>query len=145
MNPRRHKLIRRLSWIATALVWAGLFIGTHIPATRLPDVHVSDKWMHFAAYFGLSAMIYVSTWITNPSRRWTGGMVLAIAMVYGAMDELLQPLVNRDGDVEDWLCDVAGAAAAVMILVVVRRLLQRRPRRPAEASARPVAVAAAET
>ena len=124
MTPRRRKFLRTLLWITTACVWAGLFVATHIPATRLPDVPTSDKLNHFLAYFGLSALIYVSTWITNPSRRWTAALVLAIAMVYGAIDELLQPFVNRHADVNDWLFDVLGAASAVTLLSIVRRIIR---------------------
>jgi VanZ family protein len=118
----------RTLWAGTALLWIGLFIGTHIPAQSLPPMHVSDKTLHFAAYFGLASMIYVSTWITNPRRRWLSVMVLAICMVYGAIDELLQPLVNRHASAKDWIADVAGAACAVLLLALLRRFLSPRAR-----------------
>jgi hypothetical protein len=126
-------------WAATLCLWAGLFIGTHIPARAMPDVRVSDKTLHAAAYFSLAAMIYLSTWIANPSRRRLAVLVLAICMIYGAIDELLQPFVRRHADLEDWLCDVAGAAAAVMLLALLRRLLPggSSPQAPAPAAPPP--------
>ena len=124
--------MRRMLWVLTAGLWAGLFIATHLPAHNLPDVAVSDKFMHFIAYFGLASMIYISTWITNPARRWTGSMVLAIAVVYGIIDEVLQPFVGRHADVKDWVYDVAGAACAVVLLVMIRRIVTARPRHEAK-------------
>lgn len=123
------KKVRVGFWIATAMVWVGMFVSTHIPARQMPAMHVSDKLLHFFAYFGLGAMIYLSTWITNPARKWTGGMVVAIAMVYGAADEALQPFVNRHADVEDWMFDVAGAVCAVGLLVMIRWIVNLRGRR----------------
>ncbi len=123
ISDRRRKL-RNAVWAATALLWIGLFTATHVPAPKLPDLHVSDKTEHFVAYFLLAAMIYLSTWLSNPSRRWTGAMVLAIAMVYGAIDEILQIFVNRHADANDWLADVAGATCAVVLLVIVRQIVE---------------------
>lgn len=114
--------LRYLSWIATIGFWIAIFIATHIPADRLPDVPGSDKTAHFIAYFILAGLLYVSTRLTNPSRTWLGATVIAIAMIYGAIDELLQPLVGRHGDIDDWLYDVVGATTAVFLLAAIRRV-----------------------
>lgn len=117
-----------LSWIVTIGFWIAIFVATHIPANRLPDVHVSDKTAHFVAYFILAALMYISTRLTNPTRTWLGATVIAIAMIYGAIDELLQPLVGRHGDLDDWLYDVAGATTAVFLLAAIRRVWNWYPR-----------------
>lgn len=111
-----------LSWIVTIGFWIAIFVATHIPSDRLPDVHVSDKAAHFVAFFILAALMYISTRLTNPTRTWLGATVIAIAMIYGAIDELLQPLVGRHGDLDDWLYDVAGATTAVFLLATIRRV-----------------------
>ena len=111
-----------LSWIVTIGFWIAIFVATHIPSDRLPDVHVSDKAAHFVAFFILAALMYISTRLTNPTRTWLGATVIAIAMIYGAIDELLQPLVGRHGDLDDWLYDVAGATTAVFLLAAIRRI-----------------------
>lgn len=117
----RHKLLY-LAWAVTIGFWVAIFIATHIPADRLPDVPGSDKTAHFVAYFILAGLLYISTRLTNPTRTWLGATVIAIAMIYGAIDELLQPLVGRHGDLDDWLYDVAGATTAVLLLATIRRL-----------------------
>lgn len=111
-----------LSWIVTIGFWIAIFVATHIPSDRLPDVHVSDKAAHFVAFFILAALMYISTRLTNPTRTWLGATVIAIAMIYGAIDELLQPLVGRHGDLDDWLYDVAGATTSVFLLATIRRI-----------------------
>jgi VanZ family protein len=122
---RRRRGAPLVLWALTACAWIGLFIATHIPAPSMPEMDVSDKTLHFTAYFGLASMMYLSTWITNPSRRWVAAIVLAICMVYGVIDEVLQPFVRRHADVGDWLYDVCGAAIAVLLLATVRRLARR--------------------
>ena len=119
-RPGRKRIY--LSWIVTIGFWIAIFVATHIPANRLPDVHVSDKTAHFVAFFILAALMYISTRLTNPTRTWLGATVIAIAMIYGAIDELLQPLVGRHGDLDDWLYDVAGATTAVFLLATIRRV-----------------------
>ncbi len=120
-SPSRRKLLY-VFWTATAVFWIAIFVATHIPSQRIPDVDVSDKTAHFVAYFMLASLLYISTRLTNPARQWLGATVIAIAMVYGAIDELLQPLVGRHADFDDWLYDVAGATCAVFLLAVIRRL-----------------------
>lgn len=120
LRSRRKR--RYLAWAATIAFWIASFIATHIPAQRLPDVRVNDKTVHFIAYFILAALLYISTRLTNPARTWLGATVIAIAMIYGAIDELLQPLVGRNADMDDWLYDVAGATCAVFLLAAIRRI-----------------------
>lgn len=135
MIRKSYILLRNLMWAATLGLWISLFIATHLPARKLPPMHVSDKFLHFTAYFFLAGMIYLSTWLTNPARRWAGATVLAVLVVYGAIDELLQPLVNRHADVRDWLADVGGAASALVLLMMVRWVVGWRQRScPAAAS-----------
>ena len=122
MTPTLRRKLLRLFWTLTAVFWVSIFVATHIPAQRLPDVSVSDKFMHFVAYFVLASLVYISTRLTNPSRNGLGATVIAIAMVYGAIDELLQPLVNRNADLDDWLYDVGGAVCAVFLLAAARRI-----------------------
>jgi VanZ family protein len=100
--------------------WAGLFVLTHIPIPkRVPPIHVSDKLMHCVAYFVL-AMLGGRAALKRGRRltwkwiaAWTG-----IYALYGAVDEGLQPLVNRNGDVFDWLFDLLGVGMAMAILAL---------------------------
>lgn len=102
---------------------------THIPVPkRLPHIRVSDKLMHYVAYFvlvmlgGRAALkrgrILTWRWIAI----WTG-----IYALYGAVDEGLQPFVGRNGDVFDWLFDLLGVGMAMAILA-----LYSAPAKPAD-------------
>lgn len=134
MTPEHRRKLLLLFWTITIVFWISIFIATHLPAERLPDVPVTDKSAHFIAYFVLAALVYISTRLSNPSRSWLGATVIAIAMIYGAIDELLQPLVHRHGDMYDWLYDVAGATCAVFLLAAARRIYGFWATRPASRS-----------
>ena len=87
---------------------------------------VSDKKLHFAGYFILTALFIlaqqrcgVPTWrrlIATP----------AILAAYGAFDETTQQLVNRNAAFGDWAADVLGVIAAVVIVETALSLLARR-------------------
>lgn len=106
-----------------ALYWIAMFVGTHMPNPEaIVGTEVSDKLLHFSAYFVLMALLLgrdrllAGHWPT--ASRIFRGMVLVTA--YAAADELLQavPGINRHADFQDALADVAGAfgAAAVCFL-----------------------------
>lgn len=125
MSPGRRRILLTGLWAATIVFWITIFVLTHLPAEQLPKVKVTDRWAHFIAYAVLSALLYLTSWVGRPDRRYPALKILAIAAIYGALDELLQPYVRRTADVHDWLFDIAGAAAALLPLVLVRRLLGR--------------------
>ena len=51
--------------------------------------------------------------------------VIAVAILYGAFDEITQPLVNRHAAWRDWLADVLGALAAIVIFEAISALRKR--------------------
>lgn len=115
-----------LPW-ALAAYWAAMAVGTHLPPGPPGPPWVSDKVLHFGGYFGLAALL-AATFRRRP--LWT---VVAVAAVYGAVDEITQPPFGRTADVWDW---VAGVAGAVLGAVVGRQFAGRIDSQP-EASARP--------
>jgi VanZ family protein len=107
-----------------------MFVGTHIPNPEaIIGPEVSDKLLHFLAYFVLMALLatrerlLVSRWPTF--RRMT--TCLLVVSGYAIADELLQavPGINRHADVQDALADVAGAATAAAMVLVCRFWLAR--------------------
>jgi VanZ family protein len=58
---------------------------------------------------------------TCASRRmWTPIEFFAVMVVYGACDEVTQPIVGRNCSIFDWLADIAGTVLAMALIEVVR-------------------------
>lgn len=112
-----------LTIIALVIYWPAIFIATHIPLTipsLLFEFRISDKILHFAAYFILVFLL----WFTiNPNKKvnWKKAVVWWILLVvvwYGVFDEWLQGYVGRNPNIQDFMADLAGAVAALLILTV---------------------------
>jgi VanZ family protein len=127
------RILRPLPWATAALAiyWCALFIATHVP--KLPRVGApvnTDKVAHFLGYTLLSflAAAALLRW------RWSrgaAGKILAVVILYGVVDELLQKAIpGRSADLWDWLCDCAGAVVGMLAFRVMQKtLLQRREAR----------------
>jgi VanZ family protein len=89
-----------------------------------PRLRHGDKVLHVVAYFGLAALGGWRIIATRPAGfsrilwQWA-----ALYMIYGVLDEVLQPLVGRSMTLGDWLADVLGIVAATWL---VSRLGRRR-------------------
>ena len=119
MTPYRK---RRALVAICAMAWCAAFVATHIPLPELPEVPGSDKTLHVAGYFALSVLFGLTLVAHNVAPVRCAVLILGVMAIYGAVDELTQPLVNRHASWEDWLADMVGAAAAVVTLSLVRRL-----------------------
>jgi VanZ family protein len=120
---------KRPIWIVTALYWVGIFTLTHIPATKIPPVPVSDKVEHMTAYGILGILLFAC--LSEPGRsRWVAaGAVIVVGLLYGVADELLQIPVGRACDIQDWYADAAGLGIGVIVCVLVDWLGSRRTNR----------------
>jgi VanZ family protein len=107
-----------------------LFTLTHIPGERLPHVPLSDKTEHLTGYGTLGGLLFCSLWLSRPWMQNLGILVLAIGMVYGAIDEWTQaiPFIHRDCSLLDWYADTTGLAIAVIVLTAFRALQDRSAR-----------------
>jgi VanZ family protein len=109
-----------------ALVWAGAFALTHIPAKRMPRTHVSDKTLHVVGYAGLTGL-FLPVLAMRGATRGRQLLIAALALpLYAAVDELTQPLVNRHGSLTDWFCDVLGVAVGMGLYLCAAEILARR-------------------
>jgi VanZ family protein len=121
--------LRPAAWVATAVYWVAIFVATHLPPEKLAKVpRVPDKVAHFLIFFGLAAVLGTAMLSTFPTRRAVPLWVLVISLVYGAVDEVLQPLVRRQASVRDWFADGLGIVPAVLLLAVVQHILLNRAR-----------------
>ncbi|MBM80643.1 MAG: hypothetical protein CMJ78_08630 [Planctomycetaceae bacterium] len=122
---RLTAILKLRLWILLALVgyWLALFIATHLPEPEsLMPKKVSDKWLHFGAYFGLAVLLSSFCSVKTNTSLKTRAYLPAIALLlYGIADELLQIPVNRTCDVMDWLADSAGVVVGVAVTQVARK------------------------
>jgi len=118
-------LIRRQKAVIAALVlyWPTLFILAHIPVPEVVRAaHMSDKSLHLLAYLMLTFLLW-SAIRPVEKVRWRKAAVwwiLAVVLIYGVCDEVLQNLVaDRTMDPLDYLADVAGTVTALGVLAIM--------------------------
>ena len=127
--------LRRTAWALTGVYWGLIFALTHLPPESIAGApNFWDKAEHFFAYFFLAFLLGSSMMFTFPRRRGIPVWVLAIGMAYAAVDELLQPFVRRDAELNDWVADALGVWSAVFILWAVRKILVARRAMPGPAA-----------
>src|SRR4051794_28325955 len=107
--------------VATGGYWLLLLTATHLPPKDLPKTHVSDKVEHFGTYGLLTTLLAACFWRsrTSPVRFFL--TLVGVVWLYGAFDELTQPIFGRSCDVRDWLADASAAAIVGAIVTAVRR------------------------
>ncbi|MCC7449523.1 MAG: VanZ family protein [Anaerolineae bacterium] len=101
-----------MEWLARALgvaMIAVLFVGAgtagEVPLFPAPW----DKLSHLTYFYLLSRLMGFGF-------RWSVGWVVLCGAMVGLADELHQvTLAGRDGNVFDWLADVAGASLAAWV------------------------------
>ena len=131
MMPRSASIIplaRRVLLVGLVLLWAGAFAATHIPVSKMPELHASDKTLHVLGYFALGGVFHITLAAYGIGRLRRSIVVVLTMAAYGALDEITQPLVNRCAAFGDWLADLAGAAAAVLVLEAFHTTLLKRKR-----------------
>lgn len=103
-----------------------ILLSTLSDRQDLPQIQVSDKLMHLAAYavLGVLALRAFHGGITRPRPRPALGAV-AVTVGYGVVDEIRQSFVaGRDASVYDVLADLGGAILGVVVVAIVARLLE---------------------
>jgi len=118
-----YSKFRRPLQIVLGAYWALIFTLTHLPPRALPHVNIWDKLEHLLAYGCLGGLLFLTLWLVRPRLAQLGIVVLAIGMMYGAIDEWLQIPVHRDCDLQDWFADTSGVAIAVVCLTWLRARL----------------------
>jgi VanZ family protein len=129
------RAVRIVLWILCAAYWVALFTLTHLPRVPAVGQRVQDKLAHFLAYGVLAGVLYLAMWASSSAWKRTSFFVLAVTLLYGAMDEVTQPLVGRSCELYDWLADAAGAIVVVGIFASIRYLVERAGRGPETAGA----------
>ena len=119
------RAVRVILWVVCAAYWVALFTLTHLPRVPAVGQRVQDKLAHFMAYGVLAGVLYLVLWASRSPQRRAAYFVISVTLLYGAMDEITQPLVGRSCELYDWFADAAGAGAAVGVFASVRYVVER--------------------
>lgn len=123
-DHRISSFLKKVATPAAAIYWLALYVGTHIPNPEmLIGAHVSDKVLHFSAYFGLYLVLAVRIRILSdawPTMRQTI-ILAAMTSLYSAFDEITQgiPIINRHPDLMDAVADCSGVVSAILVIGIV--------------------------
>ncbi len=115
----------RVATLCLFAYWLAIFTATHLPSGSLPKLSWSDKAYHAIAFAGLSFLL---AWAIPRRTYWASHLTLAmaIAVVYGALDELTQAFIpGRHCDWWDFVADAAGAAIGLVCYVTLRESLMQ--------------------
>ncbi|GGD30186.1 VanZ family protein [Sinisalibacter lacisalsi] len=111
----------RWSWLVLFLGMAGIIaVATLTPQDRVPQGPAGlDKVFHALAF----GVLVLPVALLRPDRL---PAVLLLAIAYGGLIELIQPLVGRSAERADLFADALGALAGAGLGLALRRHLLRR-------------------
>jgi VanZ family protein len=100
-----------------------MFLATHVPLPKVKvGPHNTDKAVHLAMYLGFAFLFSLWLSVRKPWSRKSAILVLAVSIVYAAVDELLQmPMKSRSADVRDFVMDALGAMLGLLAFWVFHR------------------------
>jgi VanZ family protein len=113
--------IPKLARIVLPIYWLTILVLTHIPQSKLPLKQVSDKLAHFVVFTVLTALLWLALPAPKGSLVYKVLVVLAVVLIYGALDELTQPWFNRFCSLDDWFADAIGALIGVTAMLLLWR------------------------
>lgn len=117
----------RIAIVALVLYWILLFIGTHIPPSQLKiQLHESDKLVHCLAFAGLTFLMCWAVPTKRTSLHQNTLIAGAIAIVYAAIDELLQIPVGRTADWKDFYADCIGVCIGMACYTFARTVILKK-------------------
>ncbi len=105
---------QRFSLFLCVCVWLAAAISTHLPAERIPKTGYSDKTLHAVGYAFIAGTFLLAMWSREVGRKKRFLLAFIILLVYAAVDEITQPLVNRYASIFDWLADTVGVGLALL-------------------------------
>ena len=105
-----------IHWVLTLTFLLLILFGTLTPRNviEVPDFG-SDKQYHFLAF-----ILFVMPLTFNKLKNiyW----VLPVAIVFGAVIELIQPFVGRHGDINDFYVDALGSIFGVCLIALIKMI-----------------------
>ena len=101
-------------WLLTLIFLVIILIGTLFPRDIIvtPDLG-SDKNYHFLTF---ALLVMPLTFQNLKNAYW----LLPVAVVFGAVIELLQPHLGRHGELNDLYADAFGALIGVSLIALIK-------------------------
>ena len=105
-----------IHWILTLTLLLFILFGTLTPRNviEFPEFG-SDKQYHFLAF---TLFVMPLTFNKLKNIYW----VLPVAIVFGALIELIQPFVGRHGDINDFYADALGSIIGVCLIALIKMM-----------------------
>ena len=113
-------LIKKYWLSSTFFILTLIIILSLRPLASLPPVPGTDKTHHFIAY----AALMLPTAIRKP-KNWL--LITLLFAICGGGIELVQPYVNRYGEVKDMVANVAGLGCGLIVAKILRSPLFSNP------------------
>ena len=107
---------RNIDIYATIIIAIVIGLATLTPVEELPAVSGSDKFYHLISF----AILTLPIAVIRPKAVW---VIFILSVVYGGAIEVLQPLVNRNCELADFLADASGASLGMALSKAFGRLL----------------------
>ena len=125
LTAERLKRIAARARTLAVVYFLILCAATHIPLEQA-QVEVSDKIIHFASYALLTVLVLAGWEFTIGGLQAKHYFAVWLAgTLYGAIDEVTQIPVGRNGDINDWAADVLGIIAGLLLFRVGSAALYR--------------------
>jgi len=106
---------RNIDIYATIIIAVVIGLATLTPVEELPAVSGSDKLYHLISF----AILTLPIAVIRPKAVW---VIFILSVGYGGAIEVLQPLVNRNCELADFLADAGGAALGMAMSKAFVRL-----------------------
>jgi VanZ family protein len=115
-----------LVYVPLCFYWIILFIATTIPGKYQPDLGVSDKIEHFAAYMVLAVLLSLTYTFQNKFNVLSDKPFLLTFLTifsYGSIDELHQLFIpGRNFDLRDLAADIIGGLIGIAFVFLITRI-----------------------
>jgi VanZ family protein len=105
--------------VVLLIYWLVILVATHIPQSKLPLKQPHDKLAHFVVFTGLAALLWLALPTPKQPLIYKALLVLALVLIYAAIDELTQPWFNRFCSLDDWLADAVGALIGIITAALI--------------------------
>ncbi|MDA9948219.1 VanZ family protein [Paracoccaceae bacterium] len=107
---------RNIDIYATIIIAVVIGMATLTPVEELPALSGSDKLYHLISF----AILTLPIAVIRPKAGW---VMFILSVGYGGAIEVLQPLVNRNCELADFLADAGGALLGMTLSKAFGRLL----------------------
>ena len=114
MKQRTRQLLGFTLFVVFVLYSVSLVVATHLP--RVPTVvrvPGADKWLHLVAYECQAILAMGTLYFMNRLILKNVVYLMIMLTIFGAIDELTQPIFSRQAELLDWVTDCAGVCFGV--------------------------------